>query len=139
MPQTVREIMSPNPVTCPPTATIVDAAQIMRDRGIGDVLVERDGRLAGIVTDRDIIVRAVAENADLATTTLDRLCSSDLMTVSPTDDVETAITRMRERAVRRAPVVERGKAVGIVSLGDLAMERDPHSALADISASAANS
>jgi CBS domain-containing protein len=133
MPQRIRDVMSPDPVSCPPTATIVDAAQIMRDRDIGDVLIERDGKLVGLVTDRDIVIRAVASNAD-PTTPLGQLFSSEVVTVKPTDQVDKVVELMRQRAVRRVPVVENGKAVGIVSLGDLAIERDSSSALADISA-----
>jgi CBS-domain-containing membrane protein len=76
----------------------------------------------------------VAEAQDPATTTLADLCSHSLVTVTPTDSVEQAVRLMRTHAIRRVPVVVRGQAVGIVSLGDLAVERDPHSALGGISA-----
>jgi CBS domain-containing protein len=71
-------------------------------------------------------------------TTVGDICSPDLVTVGPDEDVSIAVDRMREHAVRRLPVVEGGRAVGIVSLGDLAMERDPDSALGDISSAPPN-
>jgi CBS domain-containing protein len=110
----------------------------MRDRDIGDVLVtDDDGRLAGIVTDRDIVVRCLAEGA-AGDTTLDRACSSEVHTLDVGSSVGDAIDMMRAHAMRRVPVVEGGRAVGIVSIGDLAVEREPDSALGDISAAAPN-
>jgi CBS domain-containing protein len=79
-------------------------------------------------------VRIVAEGQDPAATTLAAICSHVLLTVTPTDSVEQALRLMRLHAVRRLPVVEAGEAVGIVSLGDLAVERDPQSVLGKISA-----
>jgi len=87
-----------------------------------------------MVTDRDLVVRSLAEARDPATTTLADICSHPILSVSPTDSVEHAVRLMRTHAIRRVPVVDRGQAVGIVSLGDLAVERDPHSALGEISA-----
>ena len=136
---TIQSVMSTNLVTCPTTATIADAARLMRDREIGDVLVTGDsGRLAGIVTDRDLVVRCLADGA-AAEATIDRACSGDLMTVAPDSSVDEALRLMRERSLRRIPVVNDGRAVGIVTLGDLAMYLDPTSALSDISAAAPNS
>jgi CBS domain-containing protein len=133
MAQSVREIMTPNPKAMPAESSVVDAARVIRDEDIGDVIVLKDDEICGIVTDRDIVVRAVAEGREPSQVKLEEICSSDLTTLSPSDTVEEAIRRMREKAIRRLPVVENGKPVGIVSLGDLAMERDPESALADIS------
>ena len=136
---TIQSVMSTNLVTCPTTATIADAARLMRDREIGDVLVTGDsGRLAGIVTDRDLVVRCLADGA-AAEATIDRACSGDLMTVAPDSSVDEALRLMRARSLRRIPVVNDGRAVGIVTLGDLAMYLDPNSALSDISAAAPNS
>jgi CBS domain-containing protein len=133
MAQRVREVMTGNPVTLPKDATIVEAARLMRDRDIGDVIVVEGEDAAGIVTDRDIVVRAVAEGRAPESVRLEQAQSGELTAVSPEDPVERAIQLMRERAVRRVPVVEDGKPVGVVSIGDLAIERDPDSALADIS------
>jgi CBS domain-containing protein len=111
----------------------------MRANDIGDVIASDDkGGITGIVTDRDIVVRVVAEGRDPSATPIEDIASRDLTAVSPDDPVERAVELMRERAVRRLPVVKRGKVVGIVSIGDLAVERDPGSALADISAAPPN-
>jgi CBS domain-containing protein len=136
--QTLKDLMTPNPTTVSTTTPVLEAARRMKERDIGNVIVTDGNRVCGIVTDRDIVVRAVAEGCDPQTTTIGDICSKDLVTVSPDDDVEQAVTLMRERALRRLPVVENGKPVGIVSIGDLALERDQHSALADISAAPPN-
>lgn len=128
----IRDVMTPNPVTLRSNATIEEAAMVMRDDGIGDVLVVEDGSLYGIVTDRDIVVRAIARHLPL-TTKLREIASRNPVSVSPDDGVEQAIELMRQHAIRRMPVVEDGCPVGIVSLGDLAEERDPQSLLGHIS------
>jgi CBS domain-containing protein len=136
----VQEIMSSATCTVAPDSTVAEAARRMRDEDVGDVIVvSQNDEIQGIVTDRDIAVRAVAEGRDPESTTVQDICSSDLVTVAPDDDVSIAVDRMREHAVRRLPVVDGGRAVGIVSLGDLAMERDPDSALGDISSAPPNS
>jgi CBS domain-containing protein len=134
MAQQVRELMTSNPVTLPGTASVYEAARAMRDTEIGDVIVIEHHQVCGIITDRDIAVRVVAEGKDPATTTLADICSHALLTVKPTDSVEEALRLMRTHTIRRLPVVEEGKAVGIVSLGDLAVEREPDSVLGEISA-----
>jgi CBS domain-containing protein len=136
--KTLRDVMSTNPVTMPMTATIVDAAQRMRDEDIGDVIILDGARVAGIVTDRDIVVRGVAGDRDLVSTSVRDICTADVVTLSPDDDLKRAIEIMRQKAVRRIPIVEGGKAVGIVSIGDLAIESNGEKALADISAAKPN-
>ncbi|WP_395107217.1 CBS domain-containing protein [Actinomadura sp. SCN-SB] len=138
MAQIVGEVMTPAPVAVPPEASLVHAAVQMREHGIGDVLVAEDGRLVGLLTDRDIVVRGVALGRDMAATTVREVCSADPVTVSPGDDAETAERLLREHAIRRLPVVQDGRAVGAISLGDLAIERDSRSVLADISAKPPN-
>jgi CBS domain-containing protein len=138
MAQSVREVMTANPIALPATSSVVDAARTMRDSNIGDVIVVDNGRICGIVTDRDITIRGVAEGRDISQLKLADICSREITTLSPTDSVDDAVRLMREKAIRRLPVVEGGKPVGIVSLGDLAVERDPHSALGDISAAPPN-
>jgi CBS domain-containing protein len=133
MAQQIRELMTPNPVALPGTASVHEAARAMRDAQIGDVIVIENNEVCGIVTDRDLVVRILAEAKDPATTTLADICSHSLVTVTPTDSVEEAVRLMRTHAVRRLPVVDGGRAVGIVSLGDLAVERDPGSVLGEIS------
>jgi CBS domain-containing protein len=131
--QKVREVMTEDPVVLPEDAALVEAARLMRDQGIGDVIVTDGEQAKGIVTDRDIVVRAVAEGSDPGQVRVGEVLSGDLASVTPEDSVERAIALMREKAIRRVPVVESGKAVGIVSIGDLAILRDADSALADIS------
>jgi CBS domain-containing protein len=139
MAQKIRDVMSRKPVTLRLDDTVSSAAEAMKQNNIGDVLVmDSENKVAGIVTDRDIAVRAVAEGKDPSATSLDEVCSSNIATVSPDDPVSAAVDMMRERAIRRLPVVEGGKPVGVVSIGDLAIERDERSALADISAAPAN-
>jgi Predicted signal-transduction protein containing cAMP-binding and CBS domains len=133
----IRDVMTPEPVTVPSTTTLEQAARRMRDAGIGDVIVLDGEQITGILTDRDIVVRAMAEGRDGQTPVGD-VASRDLTTISPDDTLEAAVELMRERSIRRLPVVEAGRAVGIVSLGDLALERDPDSCLGDISAAPPN-
>lgn len=132
--QTVRDVMTPNPVSMHTQTSVLDAARAMRDRDIGDVVVLKpDGEVCGMVTDRDIVVRVVAEGRDPATTSLEEICSHEVFAVTPGDEVKRAVDLMMQRSVRRLPVMESGRLVGIVSLGDLARERDPKSALGLIS------
>ena len=138
MAQQIRDLMTPNPVVLPGTASVHEAARAMRDADIGDVIVIENNRVCGIITGRDIVVRTLAEARDPATTTLADICSHPLLIVSPTDSVEKAVRLMGTYALRRVPVVEAGQPVGIVSLGDLAVERDPGSALGDISSAPPN-
>lgn len=133
MASTVADVVTPNPVAIGATGTVRDAAELMRAGGVGDVVVVEDGHLVGIVTDRDLVVRVLATGGS-PEDPVRRACSSDLVTVSPTDTIERAAELMREHAVRRLPVVVGEDLVGIVSLGDLAVEHDPGSALADVSA-----
>ena len=130
----IREVMTPNPVTLDSQTPVMRAAQAMRENDIGDVIVRHDSKLCGIVTDRDIVVRVLAAGKDPHSTKLDTVCSHDMLTLSPDQDTIEAIRFMRERAIRRLPVVENNTLLGIVSLGDLAMALDPHSTLGDISA-----
>lgn len=137
----VRDVMTCHPVVLRETASVLDAARAMAEANIGPVLVvDGDDALRGVVTDRDIVVRTVATARGLDSTTLAEMCTEEAVTVMPSDPVGEAIRLMREQAVRRLPVVECGKPVGIVSLGDLALQTESvvvsevHAALADISA-----
>jgi CBS domain-containing protein len=138
MTRKVQEIMSAAPVCMAASESVSAAAKAMKDRGIGTVLVLSGGRLAGLVTDRDIAIRVLAENRDPLTTRLGDICSSELAVLSPDDDVETAIRIVRDRAVRRLPVIADGTPVGVVSIGDLALDRDERSVLSEISAARSN-
>ena len=138
MTQTVKEVMTSNPVACDASATAREAAKVMLERDTGAVIVEKDGKVCGIVTDRDIVVRAVAEGRAPEQVKLADIASKDMTFLSPSDPVDKAVKMMREKSVRRLPVVEKGKPVGVVSIGDLAMERDGGSVLAGISAAPGN-
>jgi CBS domain-containing protein len=129
----VSDLMTRWPVALPLEATLDEAARLMRDQGIGDVLVTAEGMLCGMLTDRDIVIRAVAENLDLGHTALSEVCTAQVVTVSADDDAAVAMELMRDRAIRRLPVVQGRQPVGIISLGDLAIEQDEQSALSEIS------
>ncbi len=138
MTRLVRDVMTPNPVALPADTPVHDAALVMREQDIGDVLVVDDGGLRGIVTDRDLVVRGLADRADLSDCSLADVCTEHLVVAAPDEDADAAIFRMRENAVRRIPVVENGRLVGAFSLGDAAIAQDPNSALANISAAPGN-
>jgi CBS domain-containing protein len=138
MTRKVRDIMSAAPVCMAASESVSAAAKAMQERGIGTVLVLSGGRLTGLVTDRDIAIRVLAENRDPLTTRLDDICSSELAVLSPDDAVETATRIVRDRAVRRLPVMADGTPVGVVSIGDLALDKDERSALSRISAPGPN-
>ena len=134
----MRDIMSPAPVSMAATEPVSAAARAMKERGIGTVLVMTDGRLNGLVTDRDIAVRVLAENRDPAATRVGDICSTELAVLGPDDDVEQAAQLVRERAVRRIPIVQDGTVVGVVSLGDLALERDREFVLSQVAVTRPN-
>ncbi|MEU1888306.1 CBS domain-containing protein [Micromonospora rifamycinica] len=134
----VGEFMTTRLVTMDGDDTLTAAAQEMRNSAIGDVVVTNGDDVIGIVTDRDIAVRGVAENRDPDRTRLGEIISRDVITVSQHDDAVAAADLMRTYAVRRLPVVDDGRLVGLVSMGDLAVEREPQSVLADISADEPN-
>src|SRR5215471_2880191 len=96
----MRDIMSSAPICMAPTETVSAAANVMKQHGIGTVLVLADGKLSGLVTDRDITVRVLAENRDPQTTCIGDICSHDLAVLGPDDDVAQACLLVRERAVR---------------------------------------
>jgi CBS domain-containing protein len=137
-PQSVQEIMTHDPVTAETSSSLVEVAQAMRDHDTGAVIATDRGKVRGIVTDRDIVVRAIADGRDPADVRVEEICSGQLITLNPQDRLETAAETMRRHDVRRLPVVDHDRPVGIVSLGDLAIERDDDSALADISAASPN-
>lgn len=118
----VRDFMTQNPTSCDPSATVVDAAKVMASEDVGSVPVVKDGRLAGVVTDRDIVVRVLAEGRDPNSTTVGEIASSDLETVSPDDDLNTALRKMASAKVRRLPVVDGDELVGIVAQADVARQ-----------------
>lgn len=143
MPQTtsaqkIRDVMTAPPVSVTPDTDLVTVARKMRDENVGALLVTEGDKVKGLVTDRDLVVRGLAKGEDPSAATVRGVASSADVTVSPDDTIDTTARLMRERSVRRVPVVEGGRPVGIVSLGDLAIERDDRSVLADISAAEPN-
>jgi CBS domain-containing protein len=134
----VRDVMTPHPVTLPSSASLSDAARVMRDSDIGTVVVHDGKGLCGIVTDRDMVIRAIAEGKDPRKVKLDEICSHDVSGLSPDDDLDRAIATMKARAVRRLLVVDGSETLGIVSLGDLAQRLDRSSLLGEISAAPPN-
>lgn len=138
MTQYVRDIMTGAPAAVEPLTSVRDVARLMRDQDLGAVLVMEGDELRGLVSDRDLVVRVLGEGADPDRTTVVSVCSEEVVTVGSDERLGLVVERMREHSIRRVPVVDGGKVVGIVALGDLAMERDPESALADISAARPN-
>ncbi len=132
--ETVERVMERQPVTVDAREAVREAARRMRSADIGDVLVLEHGRLAGMLTDRDIVLRVIAAGRDPGVTTCGQVASRELQTVSPDAPLSAAIELMRRHAVRRLPVVEEGRVVGTISLADLATDRDPDSVLAAIAA-----
>ena len=116
----IKEVMTRDVRACEPNATVADAAKVMAQEDVGPVPIVEDGRLIGIVTDRDIVVRVVAEGRDPNATTVSEIASTELVTVSPDDDLDQALKLLAERQIRRLPVVEGDRLVGIVAQADVA-------------------
>lgn len=138
MAESIKDVMTTDPQTVDSGIPLAEAARTMKELDVGALIVTEHGAVTGIVTDRDIVIRGVAEGADIETAPVGSVGSGELTALGPDDSVDDAVRTMREQDIRRLPVVEDGRAVGIVSLGDLAVERDPDSALADISAAPPN-
>ena len=116
----IRDIMTPNPRTVSPDDSIESAARIMRDEDTGAVPVVQDGRPVGMLTDRDIVIRVVAEGSRAQS--VREVVSGRVISVSPDATTREATDLMSEHQIRRLPVVENERLVGIVSLGDLAVK-----------------
>lgn len=127
----IREIMTTNIKVAEPDDTLDEIAIMMRDQDVGAIPVVDDGELIGIITDRDIVLRCVAESKDPSEIAADEIISGDLQTVEPDDDIEQALRIMSEKQIRRLPVVDEGTLVGMVSLGDLAVKTDDEDLVAD--------
>lgn len=120
MGKNIREMMTRELVKLEAGEPVVEAARRMREEDVGDVLVVNGGRLVGILTDRDIVCRCIAADADPRTTPIEEVCSRELITVSPEDDSDAVVRLMEDKAIRRIPVVADGSPLGILSIGDLA-------------------
>jgi CBS domain-containing protein len=130
----IRDLMTPAPVAVAPSDPAAEAAKAMREHGIGAVLVTDQGKLVGLVTDRDITVRVLAKGQDPRDVPVGEIASRDVAVIGPRDDTEDAARLIASRAVRRIPVVEDGVAIGVVSLGDLELAKRERTPLADVSA-----
>lgn len=138
MNEQVKDIMTSGPITVDVGESVAAAAELMRESDVGALVVTDSSGVRGVMTDRDVTIRVVAAGWDPATTAVGDVVAPDLVAISPQDDLDTAVELMRTNALRRLPVLDGEHLVGIVSLGDLAIERDATSALADISARTPN-
>lgn len=135
----VSDVMTKQVIYLSTDTTLDEAAKAMRDADIGDVVVTEGADLVGLVTDRDIVVRAVAERSDPASTTIGSITTREVVMIEQNSSTGDAAALMRERGVRRVLVCDAERQlVGIVSLGDLAVLLDPTSALGQISEQPAN-
>ncbi len=121
----IREIMSTHLACAQPETTVREAADMMRRENCGSIPITRDGQLMGIITDRDITVRVVADGRDAGAVHVQEVMSSDLASVGPDEDTDTALERMRLEHVRRLPVVEGDRLVGLVAMAKLAQTHGP--------------
>ena len=128
--RSVRDVMTPNPKTVTPETGVVEAAKLMTSQDVGPLPVVQGGELVGIVTDRDLVVRVIAEGRDPGSTLVGDVCSSKPVTVSPDDDVSHALTLLAQHQVRRLPVSEGDRIVGIVAQADLAL-KEPNAAVGE--------
>ncbi len=122
MTKTVRDAMTPSVRFAAPAQSVADAAQMMKEEDVGSLPVVEEGRLIGIVTDRDIVVRTVAERVDPQSVKVGDVASRELATVEPGQDLDEALTLMARHRVRRLPVVEEGRLVGMLAQADVALE-----------------
>jgi CBS domain-containing protein len=122
MAKSVREAMTEEPRSIGASASVVEAARLMRAEHIGSLPVTEDERLVGMITDRDITTRVVAESAVPETTSVGDVYSRDLISVEPNSDLDEALGLMARHQVRRLPVVENGRLVGMVAQADIALK-----------------
>jgi CBS domain-containing protein len=124
MAKSVRETMTENPRSINVSASVVEAARLMREEHLGSLPITDDEQLVGMITDRDITTRVVAEASDPLRTSVEDVYSRDLITVEPDKDLDEALQLMARHQVRRLPVVESGRLVGIVAQADIALSEN---------------
>jgi CBS domain-containing protein len=124
MANSVRDAMTEDPRSIGASASVVEAARLMREEHIGSLPITDDEQLVGMITDRDITTRVVAEAADPRETSVGDVYSRDLVSVEPDEDIEEALQLMARHQVRRLPVVEDGRLVGIVAQADIALREN---------------
>jgi CBS domain-containing protein len=120
MGKSIKEVMTSEVRACEPTATVADVAKLMAQENVGPIPVVEDGRLIGIVTDRDIVVNVVAQGKDVNSTTVGDIASRDVVTISPDQDMDEALSLLAQHQVRRLPVVDGDRLIGIVAQADIA-------------------
>lgn len=120
----IRDVMTPSPTTVKADQPATEAAKLMREADAGMIPVVDDGDIFGTVTDRDIVVRVVAAGKDPQSTPVREIASTDPITVEPDQDLNDALELMARHQVRRLPVVEEGRLIGVVAQADLAREAD---------------
>lgn len=136
---TVDNVMTTDPQTVSEDTNLSEAARLMSELDVGAMIVTaNDGTVRGLITDRDIVVRAIAADKEPSKTKVSDVCTRDPIHVAPEDTISDAVKLMAKNSIRRIPVVSDGSPVGILSLGDLAATQDPESVLASISAAPAN-
>ncbi|MBB1511738.1 CBS domain-containing protein [Tessaracoccus sp. MC1627] len=122
--KTARDIMTTPAETLAPTATLTEAAQQLRDLNVGSLPILDGDHLVGVVTDRDIVVRGIAEGLDPSSATVSEVATGAVVTVDVADDAEKVARIMGERQVRRVPVLDGGKLVGVIAQADVARDLD---------------
>jgi CBS domain-containing protein len=121
----VRDVMTVDVATATLRTTLDQMATLMKKEDTGVIpVLDEDGQLMGVVTDRDIVVRCVAAGMDPAATTAEDVLSEDLQTVQPETDLSRALALMAKKQIRRLPVLENGELVGVLSIGDIAVKSD---------------
>ncbi|MBI3649809.1 MAG: CBS domain-containing protein [Acidobacteria bacterium] len=120
-----RDIMTKDVTTCTPESNIREVAEKMEDDNVGSIPVVENGRLAGLITDRDIVCRVLAEGKNTRSTTVREAMTEDLISCTPDESVLEAIRKMGEHQIRRLPICDpNGRLRGILALGDLALEAE---------------
>ena len=120
----IRDLMTENPSSCERGTPVAEAAKVMARENVGSVPVVQGGKLVGVVTDRDLVVRLLAEERDPQSTTVGEIASSDPVTLAPDDELDKALQLLARHQVRRLPVVEGERLVGIVAQADIARHAD---------------
>lgn len=117
----VKEVMTTDLITLESDASILEAAQQMKKFNVGTILITQNDKLAGILTDRDIVLRLIAENIDCQDAKLKDFMSQSPVSVSSNENIQFAADMMAEHQIKRLPIIENNKLVGIMTLGDLSM------------------
>ena len=118
----IKNLMRKQVVSCSPSTSVHDVAGMMKDRNVGSVLIVEGTGLKGIVTDRDIALRLAADSMDPHSTSIDRIMTANPKTISADADLESALQLMSKGSVRRIPVTQDGRLVGLLSSADVAVE-----------------